>query len=65
MIVCAAQMAGLPRDTWMRLIVWMAIGLCVYFGYGRRRSVLQSQERQRAPERAAALADKDNSSVHS
>ena len=43
MIVCAAQMAGLPRDTWLRLLIWMAIGLCVYFGYGRRRSVLQSQ----------------------
>jgi APA family basic amino acid/polyamine antiporter len=65
MIVCAAQMAGLPRDTWMRLIVWMAIGLCVYFGYGRRRSVLQNQERRRALERAAAVADKDSSSVHS
>ncbi len=47
MIVCAAQMAGLPRDTWLRLLIWMAIGLCVYFGYGRRRSVLQNQERQR------------------
>jgi APA family basic amino acid/polyamine antiporter len=47
MIVCAAQMAGLPRDTWLRLFIWMAIGLCVYFGYGRRRSVLQNQERRR------------------
>jgi APA family basic amino acid/polyamine antiporter len=47
MIVCAAQMAGLPGDTWLRLIIWMAIGFCVYFGYGRRRSVLQDQERRR------------------
>jgi APA family basic amino acid/polyamine antiporter len=47
MIVCAAQMAGLPGDTWLRLIIWMAIGFCVYFGYGRRRSVLQNQERRR------------------
>jgi APA family basic amino acid/polyamine antiporter len=46
MIVCAAQMAGLPRDTWMRLLIWMVIGFCVYFGYGRRHSVLQNQEVQ-------------------
>jgi APA family basic amino acid/polyamine antiporter len=54
MIVCAAQMAGLPGDTWLRLFIWMAIGLCVYFGYGRRRSVLQNQERQRELQQAAA-----------
>lgn len=33
-LVCLAQMAGLPRDTWLRLIVWMAIGLALYFTYG-------------------------------
>jgi APA family basic amino acid/polyamine antiporter len=27
-------MSGLPRDTWIRLIVWMAIGLVLYFAYG-------------------------------
>jgi APA family basic amino acid/polyamine antiporter len=54
MIVCLAQMAGLPGDTWLRLFIWMAIGLCVYFGYGRRRSVLQNRERRRELEQAAA-----------
>ena len=29
-------MAGLPVDTWIRLIVWMAIGLAIYFLYGRQ-----------------------------
>ncbi|HEY5547226.1 MAG TPA: amino acid permease C-terminal domain-containing protein [Gemmatimonadaceae bacterium] len=33
-------MYGLPRDTWLRLIIWMAIGLAIYFLYGRRRSRL-------------------------
>jgi APA family basic amino acid/polyamine antiporter len=37
---CFFLMWGLPRDTWARLFVWMAIGLVLYFSYGRRRSKL-------------------------
>jgi APA family basic amino acid/polyamine antiporter len=33
-------MASLPRATWERLIIWMAIGVVVYFAYGRRKSKL-------------------------
>ena len=33
-------MATLPRDTWIRLIVWMMIGLFIYFLYGMQHSVL-------------------------
>ena len=39
-LICGAQMAGLPKDTWMRLIVWMGIGLVIYFGYSRHHSKL-------------------------
>ena len=34
-VICLAQMAGLPGTTWVRLIVWLAVGLAIYFGYGR------------------------------
>ena len=40
---CLWLMYGLPRDTWARLIVWMAIGLAVYFTYGRRHSKVQQR----------------------
>jgi APA family basic amino acid/polyamine antiporter len=38
---CLWVMSGLPTDTWLRLIVWLAIGFGVYFGYGRHHSVTQ------------------------
>jgi APA family basic amino acid/polyamine antiporter len=34
-------MASLPWDSWQRLLIWMAIGVAVYFAYGYRRSRLR------------------------
>jgi APA family basic amino acid/polyamine antiporter len=37
-LICIVQMVSLPRSTWERLIIWMAVGLVVYFFYGRSRA---------------------------
>ena len=42
-LICGGMMAFLPKDTWIRLIVWMAIGLAIYFLYGRKHSVLNKR----------------------
>jgi APA family basic amino acid/polyamine antiporter len=44
-ITAVALMATLPRDTWIRLIVWMVIGLVIYFVYGAHHSVLGAKKR--------------------
>jgi len=40
-LFCLLLMAGLPLETWLRLIVWLAIGLVIYFSYGRHHSTLR------------------------
>jgi APA family basic amino acid/polyamine antiporter len=32
------QMLSLPLDTWLRLLLWMGIGLAIYFAYGKRNA---------------------------
>lgn len=39
-------MMSLSWETWVRLVVWFIIGLFVYFGYGRHRSILAKNNEQ-------------------
>jgi basic amino acid/polyamine antiporter, APA family len=43
-IVSAGLMLSLPFDTWLRLIVWLIVGLVIYFTYGRHHSRVQAAE---------------------
>ncbi|WP_379089394.1 amino acid permease [Pedobacter sp. UC225_65] len=39
-LVCLGMMVFLPLDTWVRLLVWIIIGINVYLFYGIRNSLL-------------------------
>ena len=42
-LACAWLMLNLTVETWLRFVIWMAIGLVVYFAYGRRHSRLAQE----------------------
>jgi APA family basic amino acid/polyamine antiporter len=44
-LVCFAMMYSLDGMTWIRLVVWLAIGLAIYFGYSIKHSHLRAPKR--------------------
>jgi basic amino acid/polyamine antiporter, APA family len=43
-VSCGYLMYHLPFDTWVRFVVWCAIGCIVYFGYSYQHSAIGKQE---------------------
>src|SRR5262249_45173730 len=37
-LTCLMLMFALPAENWLRLVIWMAIGLAIYFSYGYKHS---------------------------
>lgn len=40
-VVCLYLMYSLPSESWFRLFIWMAIGVVIYFLYGRKHSKIR------------------------
>ncbi len=38
---CLVLMLSLPLETWVRFVVWLVIGLAIYFLFGRKHSELR------------------------
>jgi basic amino acid/polyamine antiporter, APA family len=46
-VCCLGLMLGLPLETWIRFVVWLVIGLAIYFAYSRKRSSLFAPEAEK------------------
>ncbi|WP_140485026.1 amino acid permease [Flavobacterium sp. GSA192] len=46
-LVCLAMMYGLGWVNWMRLFIWMGLGVIVYFSFSRKNSVLNNPEEKK------------------
>ena len=44
--LCLLLMFSLPAENWWRLFGWLALGFVIYFGYGRKHSVMSKQGHQ-------------------
>jgi APA family basic amino acid/polyamine antiporter len=41
-VTCGAMIYGLGRTNWMRLLVWLVVGMVIYVGYSRKHSRLET-----------------------
>jgi basic amino acid/polyamine antiporter, APA family len=45
-LICLVQMFSLPLSTWERLVIWLAIGLVIYFSYSRQGAAVTRAARR-------------------
>ena len=38
-VTCLMLMFSLPPENWLRLFVWLALGLVIYFAYSRKHCI--------------------------
>jgi APA family basic amino acid/polyamine antiporter len=50
-VLCLAMMVYLGWQNWVRLLGWLAIGIGIYFVYGRRHSLLAQESRKDVTQR--------------
>jgi basic amino acid/polyamine antiporter, APA family len=43
-LACVWLMLNLTGLTWIRFLIWMAIGVLIYLAYGRRKSMLAQRD---------------------
>ena len=43
-LLCLGLMSSLAVETWLRFLVWLVVGLAVYFFCGRHHSALHSRQ---------------------
>ncbi len=53
--ICLLLMFSLPWENWARLLIWLAIGLAIYFGYSRKHSALAAYNANLKPGDAPEL----------
>jgi basic amino acid/polyamine antiporter, APA family len=56
-VTCAAMIFGLGWTNWMRLIVWLLIGLVIYFAYGKKHSKIGAPHPPRMPKGISLIND--------
>ena len=61
--LCLMLMFSLPAENWLRLAVWLGIGLVIYFTYSRKRTVMANLQHELAAHgvspRGQAVGDPD------
>jgi len=46
-LTCLMLMFSLPGENWMRLFIWLAIGMLIYIFYGRKHSIMRRLDEEK------------------